>query len=338
MVPCTRSAGRSAGDPLEHPAALAWSSIHPRCGRPTAITVLKSCLKSGVYRLHDVLPDRSAVIAKLARRETVAVERAIYEVVLPSLSSSRIACFGAVDEAPAGDMTWLFTQDAGDRRVEPEQHVLLATYLARLHTAAVDSEVVRAAGLPDRGLDFYRRSVEQSRRRLRALIAEWAEPARGVYAQNLALLDELAAQWATFARLAGVMPTTLAHCDLNRQNVRIGERSGEPVVYVLDWEMAGWGSPASDLGNLTTRFKVGAAALDAYASVAGRRWPWLDAGAIEQARRVGVVMRAIYWIAWELACLGPDVDERSLERFGYYAERLRSALGPCEGLGLLREP
>lgn len=323
----------AAGDPLEHPATTAWLSLDPSHGPPTAITILKSSHKSGVYRLHAVSPG-NAVVAKRARRETAAVERLIHEDVLPSLPLSRLDFFGAVDEGPEGRM-WLFMQDAGDRTFASDQHILVAQWLAELHTTAADSAGFRAANLPDRGLAHYRAGLDHSRERLRALIPQWSAPdradARAILEQNLALLDRLDARWARFAGSAGVLPPTLAHGDFVPKNVRLGGRSAAPAVYVLDWETAGWGSPEVDLAG----FKPAAAELDAYASAVRRRWPAIDAAAIEQARRVGVVMRWIVAMDWATNSLGWGWDAAPLRKLECYAISLRSALGRSEGVGVL---
>jgi ATP-binding cassette subfamily B protein len=342
VAPATVVEGKAdakSDDPRAHEASIAWRVLEPDGDGPSAISLLKGRPnhKSAVFRLHDVLPGKTAVVGKRALRETGVVERLIYEVVLPSLPLSGLEVLGAVDEGPGARTMWLFMQDVGDTWLAADQHILLAQWLAQLHTSAVDSAVVRAADLPDRGLEHYYVCLERTRRHLREQIVRWASmdraSASAVLTQNLEMLDQLHARWATFVALAEVMPPTLVHGDIVPKNVRVADHCSEPGLYVLDWEMAGWGSPAVDLACLSVAgFKAAGVVVDAYATAVRRRWPAMDAATIEQARRVGIVMRWINAIDWATYSLGFDWNVPKIER---YAVRLRSALGPSEGLGLL---
>src|SRR5260370_12582262 len=70
---------------LEHMAAIAWRKVGPDHGAPDRITKLKETRRSRVYRLHGAGPRGAPVIAKLCTSAGVAIERAIYEDVLPNL-------------------------------------------------------------------------------------------------------------------------------------------------------------------------------------------------------------------------------------------------------------
>lgn len=332
-----------AGDPHEHAAASAWLSLYPSGRRPSAVTILKQgkpTTKSSVYRLHGVLPGHVTVIGKRARRETALVERDLHGSVLPSLPVSRLEFFGATDEGPEQSDMWLFMQDAGDAAPTPEQRVCLARWLAQLHTSAADSAIVGAANLPDRGMAYYREHLERGRSRLRTLIAQGAAPseasARSILEQNLALLDQIDAKWATLAALTDLLPSTLAHGDFVRKNVRICKQSGRPRVIVLDWETAGWGSPISDLATLSVAgFNASAVEFEAYTSTVQRYWPTIGGATVEQARRGGVVMRWIVAIDWAAYSLRKGWNAHAFHQLEAYAARLRSAVGSSEGVGLL---
>jgi ABC-type cobalamin/Fe3+-siderophores transport system ATPase subunit len=328
-------------DPREHEASIAWRALARGGVGPSAISVLKSRRnhESGVFRLHDALPDKTAVVGKRSHRDTAVIERLIHGVILPSLPLSRLEFFGAVDDGSEASMMWLFMQDAGDTTFTADQRFILANWLAQLHTIAADSPAVRAAALPDRGPDHYRDRLESTRRKLRAQLVEDTDrgDANAVLARNLELLDQLDSRWATFAALMDVLPPTLVHGDIAPKNVRIEDRCGAPTVYVLDWETAGWGCPAVDLPCLGMRaFKATAGPVyEAYATAVRRRWPTVDAATIEHARRVGTVMRRISAINWAAQSLGYGWDVRPLRRINAFAESLRGALGPSEGLNLL---
>ena len=65
---------------------------------PAAIEVLQRNKKATVYRLTALAPDGSDVIAKRARRITLAVERVIYERILPHVPVPSLCCYGYVDD------------------------------------------------------------------------------------------------------------------------------------------------------------------------------------------------------------------------------------------------
>lgn len=332
-----------AADPHEHAAVSAWRSLNPNGRLPTAVTILKRSKKgrkSSVYRLHGVLPGHGAVVGKRALRETGLVERVIYERVLPSLPVSRLEFFGTVADGLEPSHLWLFMQDAGDAIPTPEQRVCLARWLAQLHTSAADSAIVRAANLPDRGIAHYREHLERGRSHLRTLIARWAAPskasARAILEQNLALLDQIDAKWATLVGLVDLLPPTLVHGDFVRKNVRMAERPDRRTVYVLDWETAGWGSPISDLATLSVAgFRASASEFEVYTSAVERYWPTIDPATIEQARRGGVVMRWIVAIDWAASSLGSICNTHAFHQLETYVVRLRNAVGSSEGVGLL---
>src|SRR6185369_6945112 len=99
---------------VEHRAVQAWSQLQPERVEPERIEILKLRTKSAVYRLAGAGPDSSAVIAKKCCAPTAAVERKIYQELLPRLPLPAVHCLGFVNE-PEGDYSWLFLQEAEGR-------------------------------------------------------------------------------------------------------------------------------------------------------------------------------------------------------------------------------
>src|SRR6266478_4416700 len=68
----------------DHPAVRAWLKFGGRT-LPRGVEVLEDKNRSAVYRLVDAGPRHTPIIAKRNKPEFGAVERTIYEVVLPQL-------------------------------------------------------------------------------------------------------------------------------------------------------------------------------------------------------------------------------------------------------------
>ncbi len=98
---------------LEHPAAIAWRKVAPDHGAPDRITKLKETRRSRVYRLHGAGPRGAPVIAKLCTSAGVAIERAIYEDVLPNLPVTALRFYGLLEDSEGH---WLFLEDSGSQK------------------------------------------------------------------------------------------------------------------------------------------------------------------------------------------------------------------------------
>src|SRR5437773_1698254 len=85
-------------DLLEHPAVIAWRKVAPDHGAPDRITKLKETRRSRVYRLHGAGPGGAPVIAKLGTLAGAAIERTIYEDVLPTLPVTALRLYGLLED------------------------------------------------------------------------------------------------------------------------------------------------------------------------------------------------------------------------------------------------
>ena len=87
-----------AGDPRDHAASRAWRRLQPDGSQPERIEILKRKEKGTVLRMVAAGPGGEDVIAKGSTRSKGAVERAIYEEILPQLELPSPSLYGSVDD------------------------------------------------------------------------------------------------------------------------------------------------------------------------------------------------------------------------------------------------
>jgi hypothetical protein len=302
---------------LEHPAVEAWAELQPERVEPDQIEVLKLKKKGSVYRLDGVGPGGSAVIAKRCRHERAVTERLVYEEVLPRLAVSTLRYHGCWEEAD-DRFWWLFLEDVGDEPYSPlvQGHsAAAAEWLGTMHAAAADLPVKNL--LTDRGPDHhlaYLRSAGETIPRIRVLPS--LEPTERTVLQNIVSLCEfLGAQWAHLERFCDRMPRTFSHGDCLAKNVHVrGSQSGLTIA-VFDWGGAGWGLPATDLGQLALPYRdLPASDPDCatYLSAVRERWPKLDTQTVQQLANLGQMF-------WSL-----KVISRCVPQFDYEGAHIES--------------
>src|SRR5439155_13258368 len=158
-------------------------------------------------------------------------------------------CFGAWPET-GGEFCWLFIEDAGVNRYSPandEHRTLAARWLAALHRTALP-DGLRAA-LPERGPDHYLQRLRDSVTGLRGRFDNPELPAREVELLRgvVRWCEEVEAHWAEVEQFLERQPRRLVHGDFVIKNLRLRDGANGPVLLVYDFEMAGWGVPATDL-------------------------------------------------------------------------------------------
>jgi hypothetical protein len=284
--------GVLSGNLSENPAVRAWRKAQPGRVDPVSVDVMKLRIKSAIYRLHDVGAEGSDVIAKRCLSATALIERLIYQQVLPSLSLPGLCCYGCVqDEAP--EFYWLFLEDAGSVEYEvslPAHRAAAALWMAQLHTRGAVSPAT--AGLPNRGPCFY---LEQLRLARETIVKNYANPA--LQGQYLAVVKALEAQcafvesrWEQVEQICKGMPCTLVHGDIKANNVRMSCSREGIALLPFDWELAGWGVPATDLLKCPD--------LELYAAEVSVAWPDLTVERIRRLVDVGRLFRAILMVYW----------------------------------------
>jgi Phosphotransferase enzyme family len=330
----------SRAELLAHPAVRMWQSFRPRRPEPERLEVIREARDNGkeykslIYRLVGVGAGGTAVIAKRCPPATGAVERTVYEKILPHLPVPTPRYHGAVDD---GDRCWLFVDEAGGERYSPvaaEHRALAAHWLAGMHVAAAD--VAAGLGLPDAGPARYLEHLRAARAGIRANLGNpvLRPDDLALLAAVLSLLDSVESRWGEVESCCLGLPRTLVHGDFVGSNVRVRAGTEGGMVLPFDWEHAGWGVPAADLARPaapSTSFPAtrpywirGAPAspdLAIYAAVVRRRWPELDPRTVTRLARCGTAYRCLAALEWETASI-PHVSVMRL-----YAAELSDAMG-----------
>jgi hypothetical protein len=210
---------------------------------PVAAEVLKRTKKSQVVRMR---PERGpAVIAKHGYAGTHANERLVYEHVLPAVPARSLyplAWGGADPHDP-----WLFLEDAGDvdyDKSEPEDRRSVGRLLGVMVDAT--SSINLPSAFQHHGLPYYLSVLVEGRERLATYSSGLdIDPVVG---QTLERLDSIESRWGDLEAVHLDGPTALCHADVIPRNVRFLHEAGKRYPVLLDWELAGTGPPAIDLG------------------------------------------------------------------------------------------
>ena len=313
----------------EHRAVKAWRRLQTEWFETDQIEILKLKTKSAVYRLSGAGPDGSAVIAKRCPTATALVERAIYDQFLTRLPLPALRCYGSVTE-PGGDSCWLFVEDAGQEAYSPalgEHRALAGQWLGTARRVVVPPEL--QALLPDRGPAHYLKLLRAARE---VMVKLAANPF--VTPDEVALLQAfirdyngIEARWGELEKFCGARPRTLVHGDFVIKNLRLQNGGRAPALLVYDWEMAGWGVPATDLAQCLGR--CASPDLDAYCSALGQNGSQTGIGEIRQLANFGNLLRLVDKIFWDTVGIGGETRDfvvRPLMALKKYEPQLASAL------------
>jgi len=317
-------------DIAQDPAARAWGSLGG--APPASVALLREATRSkpAIHRLTFPAPETPAVFAKCFHPAGLALERRIYETILPRLPVT-VAPYRGACEDDAGS-AWMFVEDVGERCLsprDPEHRVLAARWLGLLHRSAAD--VVAAAPLPDAGPGRYlahlRAARDEIRRHFgnRGLTPEDRAVLSGVLAQG----EALEARWPEIERACEGFPLTLVHADFQPKNLRIRMTDAGPVLCPIDWETAGRGVPAADLALASSRGLVMQIDPATYETTVRERWPHLDAAAIRRLSIMGHVFQSLAGILWACADLrfeDPLCLVRPVSQMRLYVAQISAAL------------
>jgi len=300
MVP--KAPALSSLDGANPDVSRAWRSLGGP--PPASIEALRDVGRSkpALYRLVFAEPGRVAVYAKRSPTSEMLVERAVYQQVLPGLPLTVPRCLGSCRDDGS---TWLFLEEVGDRRLNehPDHPRLAARWLAQLHgSAAADP---RARTLPDAGPARYLARLRAGREGIRSNLGNRAltEAERAILCGLLARLDFLESRWSEIERACEGLPVTLVHGDFRPKNVRVAGPDADPIVYGLDWEMAGWGIPAADLASVYDRTMLVAVDPKVYLDTVRAWWSGLDEAAVRRLAILGRVFQALASTEWASASL-----------------------------------
>jgi hypothetical protein len=303
---------------LEHPATTAWFQLRPDNGQPSKIRTLCRNKKSAVYRLYGVGLEGSAVIAKRGSQSSLTLERTIYEEILPHLPVTTLHCYGFVadereDRKDGNTCCWLFLEDAGGRWYEPhkkEHSTLAARWLGLMHTSA--ARVAAASSLPARDPGYYLAELRSGREAILFNLSNpvLTEEERKMLMVVVAQCDFVESHWDDLEQFCNGLPHTLVHGDFVRKNVRLRSSEAGMALLPLDWETAGWGTPAPDIFSVED--------LPTYHAVVREDWPHLDLQDVKQLLRYGRLLRLLLAINWDSRCLRYPWVEESIENMTSY--------------------
>ena len=313
----------------KHRAVKAWRKLQPAWFETDRIEVLKLKTKSAVYRLRGVGPDGSAIIAKRCRTATAVVEQAIYDQFLTRLPLPVLSCHGLVME-PEGESCWLFVEDAGPHAYSPaleEHRVLAGRWLGTVHRLLVSAEL--QALLPDRGPAHYLKLLRSARDVMLNLVESPVLTAEevGLLRTVLVRYRAIEARWDELEKFCGACPRTLVHGDFVIKNLRLQEGAGAPALLVYDWEMAGWGVPATDLAQ--SLGKCASPDLEAYCSAFRQNGSQTEIGELRRLANYGNLLRLVDKIFWDTVGIGGETRDyllRPIEALKNYEPQLAAAL------------
>lgn len=275
----------------EHPAVKAWVAATSLDACPDRIRVFRERPppRGAVYSLDGLGVGGGAVIAKRSRATTIVIERTIYGEVLPQLRLTAPHFYGSWVNEPYG---WIFVEDVGDRRyaqAEPEHLELGARWLGALHVGA--AHLVTARSLPDAGPTRYLGHLRMARDKILRCLRTWSFPANeaGILAAIVAHCDAIEGQWARVEAGCQGTPPTLVHCDFQPKNVYVRTGGVGLSLCPIDWEMAGFGTPAADLTRIDLR---------AYWSVVRRAWSEVEYDTVKRLGAVGLLFQTLATVDW----------------------------------------
>ena len=320
-------------DLSRHPAVKALTTLQPEARLPERIEVLKQKEKGDVFRLSGVGPGHSAIIAKRGRLEKLAIERAVYEDVLPLLSVTSLDYYGFVEDED-GRFSWLFLEDVGDQRFSPfvqGHRAEAARWLGSLHTNAVGLQA--DAHLPERGADNYLTYLSSARELLPKIrILHSLEAKDQVVIRDIvALCEHLEARWVQVEKFCDRFPSTFVHGDCLAKNVHVRSTQTGLLLAPFDWAGAGWGLPATDLGQLALPYRELPQTepdYETYLISVREEWPSFDAQTIQQLANLG----QLFWALKVIDRSVPEFDDERTHRetlinnYRVYASVLANAI------------
>jgi aminoglycoside phosphotransferase (APT) family kinase protein len=276
-----------------------------------------------VYRLGALGPGGLALVAKRCKRARAEVEERLYVRWLPALGVSAPRCLGTCVE---GEWAWIFLEDVGTTRLDkelPAERALALRWLAELHARG---RRLAPGGLPARGVASFHDSLEAARTALGAALARDGCPCdeRRLLAGVLDACARANSQWGRLEALCAAMPATLVHGDFSRKNLYVRLAGGEATLLPIDWEYAGWGVPAVDLGCFL-RQRATSEDLAAYRRALARHGLHVEETELRRWVTAGRFLRALVSIQWASTSLAFARREKALANLGAYRQALEEA-------------
>jgi aminoglycoside/choline kinase family phosphotransferase len=236
--------------------------------------------RARIFRLVEASPRGEGVVAKGAPSRTLVTEAFVYREILPKLGLPAPEYYGYLDD---GEGSWLFIEEVRGEHFShrsPAHQALAVRWLATLHT--MTSQLHLADRLPPETPGAYLSCLSTARQSILASSNTLPSPARSMVSALLETLDHIEAVWDAASRHCATMPHCLVHADFVSKNVLVTRRSDCDQLMVLDWGIAGWGTPAPDLEHIDPA---------KYFALVRTTWPAIRYSDVTALKSIGTVMR-----------------------------------------------
>ncbi len=281
-------------DALAAAAVRAWHGLGGVPVGPKGVEVLKSDSGgAGVCRLRGAGDREGDVIAKRSPQATAAVERVVYEEILPQVPLPLLRYYGAAEEPERG-FCWIFLEDVtvgSYRRRRDDHRAGAGRWLGVLHRSL--GRPPAADRLPSRRSQHYRNLLRSAGAALHQQLAEDAVPGHDAVVLEAVLehCEGLATSWDEFEQVCRGVPDTLVHGDFIGHNVYVRRGSSGLVLLPIDWEKAGWGVPAEDISGVD---------LDVYWTTVKESRAEMDQLQLRRLATVGRIFRCLVYLDWAM--------------------------------------
>jgi hypothetical protein len=332
-IPAAKDGG--AASIAHHPAAQAWCKLTNGLVVPERIEVIQEWPripediyrvtdKPSVYRLIGIGPDKANVIAKRCESAAASTECSIYNDVLSYLPVSTLRFYGQVAEDDQR-FCWLLLEDAGEEPylLDVEEHrVLAGHWLGMMNISA--QQLQAATRLPDRGPGFYLKRLHASHATIREIGENtiFSESDIALLRALISHCDALERQWDGFETFCNRMPQTLVHGDFAVQNARLRGGPNGTSLIIMDWEGAGWGSPAADLAQFRGLGTSLSPDLATYYSTVRSKWPRVRLPDLETLAEIGRMFRLISSLDWANSGYQAALAASYVEEMAWYEQEL----------------
>jgi aminoglycoside phosphotransferase (APT) family kinase protein len=287
-----------------HPAIAACEELGIHNFKSARVDLLKrgDCGTS-VYRLQDEVARTAPIIAKQCPVATGEVEQRVYEDILGNLDVAVAPYLGCLSAKEEGSC-WIFLGEVEGEKYSPrnlEHRRVAGSWFAALHSALRSTE--EPSDFPQRGSAHYQQLLTGTYERLTHARFDvgCGQHQRGILEALRRQLDRMSTGWSAIEEVCEAMPRTLVHGDLVTHNAYVRQEAAGPSFIPIDWEKAGWGTPAEDLSEID---------LDTY-------WPAMTSMSARTGRehyvqlaRVGRKFRCLVFLEWALPDTGTPVNQR----------------------------
>jgi hypothetical protein len=189
-----------------------------------------------------------------------------------------------------------------------------ARWLGVLHAGTAD---LTAGTLPDRGPGHYLAALRGGRAAIERALPDLAAggESRGLLDRIVELLDVIETGWDDLDRFAAGISRCLVHGDFTAKNVRVGiSDDGPRRLRVFDWDIAGWGIPASDVADVDA---------GTYLTTVRATWPELDLATVRRLQMLGTLHRHLIWIEATIPAPALPAAGRAHRKLAAYEKGLR---------------